>query len=72
MVSEHRRGVERRDAGEFHLHEVTGLGSFATEVKKARKLKFRGCEIPVMPLESIREEQGRSDARQRPGAYSRH
>jgi hypothetical protein len=37
--------------------EVTGLGSFATELKKARKLKFRGCEIPLMPLESIRKSK---------------
>ena len=47
------------------IYEVTGLGSFATEVKKARKLKFRGCEIPVMPLNPF-EEQSRGDARQRP------
>jgi hypothetical protein len=39
------------------IYEVTGLGSFTTELKKARKLKFRGCEIPVMPLESIRKSK---------------
>lgn len=35
------------------IHEVTGLGGFATELRKARKLKFHGCLVPVMPLESI-------------------
>jgi hypothetical protein len=39
------------------IFEVTGLGSFATELKKARKMKFHGCEIPVMPLESIRKSK---------------
>ena len=36
------------------IYEVTGLGSFVSELRKARRLKFHGCEIPVMPLESIR------------------
>lgn len=39
------------------IYEVTGLGSFASELKKARILKFHGCEIPVMPLESIRRSK---------------
>lgn len=36
------------------IYEVTGLGGFAAELRKAHKLEFHGCEIPVMPLESIR------------------
>ena len=39
------------------IYEVTGLGSFAAELRKARKMKFHGCEIPVMPLESIRKSK---------------
>ena len=39
------------------IYEVTGLGSFALELRKARKMTFRGCEIPVMPLESIRKSK---------------
>lgn len=39
------------------IYEVTGLGSFAAELRKARNLKFHGCEIPVMPLESIRKSK---------------
>ena len=39
------------------IYAVTGLGSFATELKKAQKMKFHGCEIPVMPLESIRRSK---------------
>jgi hypothetical protein len=39
------------------IYEVTGLGSFAAELRKAQKLKFHGCEIPVMPLESIRKSK---------------
>ncbi|MEI2725597.1 MAG: hypothetical protein V9H26_19405 [Verrucomicrobiota bacterium] len=39
------------------IYEVTGLGGFAAELRKARKLKFYGCEIPVMPLESIRKSK---------------
>jgi hypothetical protein len=39
------------------IYQVTGLGSFATELRKARKLRFHGCEIPVMPLESIRKSK---------------
>jgi hypothetical protein len=35
------------------IYKVTGLGSFAVELRKARKLKFHGYEILVMPLESI-------------------
>ncbi len=39
------------------IYEVTGLGSFAAELRKARKMRFHGCEIPVMPLESIRKSK---------------
>jgi hypothetical protein len=39
------------------IYEVTGLGSFAKELRKARHLKFHGCAIPVMPLESIRKSK---------------
>ena len=39
------------------IYDVTGLGSFGAELRKARKLKFHGCEIPVMPLESIRKSK---------------
>jgi len=39
------------------IYEVTGLGSFASELRKAHKLRFHGCEIPVMPLESIRKSK---------------
>jgi hypothetical protein len=39
------------------IYEVTGLGSFATELRKARRLKFHGCTIPVMPLESIKKSK---------------
>jgi hypothetical protein len=37
------------------IYDVTGLGNFTTELKKARHLKFHGSTIPVMPLESIRK-----------------
>ena len=39
------------------IFSVDGLASFSTEFKKARILKFHGCDIPVMPLESIRKSQ---------------
>jgi hypothetical protein len=39
------------------IFEVTGLGSFAAELKKTRKMKFHGCEVPVMPLESVRKSK---------------
>jgi len=39
------------------IYEVTGLGSFAAELKKACKMRFHGCEIPVMPLQSIRKSK---------------
>jgi hypothetical protein len=39
------------------IYEVTGLASFTAELRKARLLKFHGCEIPVMPLESIRRSK---------------
>ena len=50
--------VELRDGMLVNfIYEVTGLGSFAAELRKARKMKFHGCEIPVMPLESIRKSK---------------
>ena len=39
------------------IFEVTGLGSFAAELQKARMLEFRGYKLPVMPLESIRQSK---------------
>jgi hypothetical protein len=39
------------------IYEVTGLSTFAAELRKSRKLKFHGCQIPVMPLESIRRSK---------------
>ena len=39
------------------IYEVTGLGSFSAEIRKARKMRFHGCEIAVMPLESIRKSK---------------
>jgi hypothetical protein len=39
------------------IFEVTGLKSFADELSKARRLKFHGMTIPVMPLESIRKSK---------------
>ena len=39
------------------VYNVRGLASFATELLKARVLKFHGCDIPVMPLESIRRSK---------------
>jgi hypothetical protein len=39
------------------IFEVTGLGHFTAELRKAINIKFRGCQIPVMPLESIRKSK---------------
>lgn len=39
------------------IYSVDGLRSFGTEFRKARPMKFHGCEIPVMPLESIRKSK---------------
>jgi len=39
------------------IYSVDGLGSFDTELRKARVLKFHGCALPVMPLESIRKSK---------------
>lgn len=50
--------VELSDGMLVHfIYEVTGLGGFGSELKKARHMKFRGCEIPVMPLDSIRKSK---------------
>jgi hypothetical protein len=39
------------------IYAVTGLNGFAAELRKACNLRFHGCEIPVMPLESIRKSK---------------
>jgi hypothetical protein len=39
------------------VYEVTGLGNFATEFKKARVMKFGGVKMAVLPLESIRKSK---------------
>ena len=39
------------------IFEVTGLRGFASELRKARKLRFHGMDVPVMPLESIRKSK---------------
>ena len=39
------------------IFEVTGLASFANELRKAGTHKFHGCDVPVMPLESIRRSK---------------
>lgn len=39
------------------IYEVTGLAGFDAELRKARVLKFLGCEVAVMPLESIRKSK---------------
>jgi hypothetical protein len=39
------------------IYTVDGLASFATELRKACVMKFHGCNIPVMPLESIRKSK---------------
>ena len=39
------------------IYEVTGLGSFAVEFRKVHRLKFYDCNVPVMPLESIRKSK---------------
>src|SRR5262249_46729638 len=39
------------------IFEVTGLGSFAAELRKAKTLGFHGLKIAVMPLESIRRSK---------------
>ena len=39
------------------IFEVTGLRGFAAELRRARKLRFHGLTVPVMPLESIRKSK---------------
>lgn len=39
------------------IYEVTGLGKFSTELKKAKMMDFHGKKIPVMALESIRKSK---------------
>ncbi|MDX2079740.1 MAG: hypothetical protein SFU53_03060 [Terrimicrobiaceae bacterium] len=35
------------------LPRVDGLGSFAHELPKARRMRWLGCLVPVLPIESI-------------------
>ena len=50
--------VELRDGMLVNfIFKVTGLADFSTEFRKARVLKFHGCDVPVMPLESIRKSK---------------
>ncbi len=50
--------VELRDGMLVNfIYEVTGLGSFASELRKALRMKFHRCEILVMPLKSIRKSK---------------
>jgi hypothetical protein len=39
------------------VYEVTGLKSFGTELRKAKRLDFHGKKIPVLPLESIQKSK---------------
>ena len=39
------------------IYAVDGLAGFAAEFRKTRMLKFGGCDIPVMPLQSIRKSK---------------
>jgi hypothetical protein len=39
------------------IFAVSGVGSFAAELRKARRLNFGGCEVPVMSLPSIRKNK---------------
>lgn len=39
------------------IYEVTGLGNFANEFKKARQLEFHGQKIHVMRLERIKRSK---------------
>ena len=50
--------VELRDGMLVNfIYAVDGLGSFAIELSKAHRINFHGCNIPVMPLESIRKSK---------------
>jgi hypothetical protein len=35
------------------VYEVTGLGSFASELKRALRLSWLGLRVPVLPLDRI-------------------
>lgn len=39
------------------VYEVTGLRRFATEYAQARRMKFQGLQIVVLPLEAIRRSK---------------
>jgi hypothetical protein len=39
------------------VYEVTGLGSFATEFRKSRKIPFHETMVHVLPLQSIRKSK---------------
>ncbi len=39
------------------VYAVDGLGSFASELRKSVRLRFHDCEVPALPLESIRKSK---------------
>ena len=39
------------------IFQVTGLGAFEAEMRRARRLRFHGLTVAVMPLESIRKSK---------------
>ena len=39
------------------VYEVTGIGKFASEFRKAKKMRFNGIEMHVLPLERIRKSK---------------
>jgi hypothetical protein len=39
------------------LFEITGLGNFSSELRRARRLRFHGMTLAVLPLESIRKSK---------------
>lgn len=50
--------VELKDGSLVNfVYEVTGLKSFATEVKHAKPMSFHGEKIPVMPLKLIQRSK---------------
>jgi hypothetical protein len=50
--------VELRDGMLVNfIYDLTGLGSFADDLRKAIQMTFHGFAIPVMPLQSIRKSK---------------
>lgn len=39
------------------IYEVTGVGEFSAEFRKAKVMKFHGEDISVMPLETIQKNK---------------